>query len=786
MKGFYTWILGILFLGLVQSASAQLQLQGHLGYSSPSEDLSNLWSYTAPDGHKYALVGNGTGLSIVDIQNPTTPTELFQIVWNNSIWREVKTYRDHAYVTTEGGGGVMIVDLSGLPAAAPYTYFTDGGALDAIHALHVDTAYARLYLYGANGTSMGDGALVYSLSDPTAPVFIGQYQNNGYVHDGEARNNVLYASHIYDGFVSICDMTIPSSPVVLGTVTTPTSFSHNTWLNDAGTVMFTSDENNNSYFGAFDITDPTDIRLLDKVQLPFVPDSGGIVHNVYVYNDFLVASYYVHGIVVIDAHEPDELVITEHYDTSPYNGNNFNGVWGVCPYYQDSTIIASDIEQGLFVFKCGYHRASYLSGHVTDAVTTAPISNVNVTISSLGETRTTDMAGFYKMGLSMAGTYSITFSAFGYTSQTMTATFAEGVINTLDVQLDPIASITLAGSVLESNTSIGVSHATVILTNGIDTISTTADSNGVVGLNPFYTGTYTIIASQWGHVTTYIPDVVIDGVQPFTIYLPKGYYDDFISNMNWVATATAVSGAWERGEPMGTNFTGMECNPELDVATDMGDLCYMTQNGGGAAGDFDVDNGSVILSSPNIDLSSYNDPYISFSTWFFNGGGTSTPNDSLKVTISNGDTSVVLYQIGNGSSDESTWKNTQLHLNSLIGKTSTMTLQVRATDATPGHLVEGGFDAFSIVDSMPTSILEPTTAEILIYPNPAHDFIEIKNQNHETWDVEISDINGKCLLSQKSSDTNHKIMIQMLNPGLYFIKLTYGKSYTKVQKFVKE
>ena len=786
MKSFYSSILGLFCFFILQPLSAQLQLQGQLDYNMPTEQLSNLWSYTAPDGHKYALVGNGTGLSIVDIQDPSTPTELFQIVWNSSIWREVKTYRDHAYVTTEAGGGVMIVDLSGLPTSAPYTYFTDGGNLDAIHALHIDTAYARMYLYGANGTALADGAQVYSLSDPTAPVRIGSYQTNGYVHDGEARNNILYASHIYSGIVSICDMTDPTTPVVLGTVSTPTNFSHNTWLNDAGTVMFTTDENDNSYFGAYDVTDPTDIQLLDKIQLPTVPVSGGIVHNVYVYNDFLVASYYVHGIVVIDAHEPNELVLMEQYDTSPLTGNNMEGAWGVCPYYADSTIIASDMQEGLFVFKCAYRRASYLSGHVTNSVTAAPISNVTVTISSLSETRTTDMAGFYKMGLSLAGTYSITFSAFGYTSETTTATFTEGVINTLDIQLDPIVSITLSGNVLDSTTMTGVPNATVLLTNGIDTITTTTNASGVVSLTPFYAGTYTIIASHWGHVATTTSGVVIDGTQPITIYLEPGYADDFVSNMNWTATGTAVSGGWERGEPMGTDYMGTPCNPDLDVATDLGSLCYMTQNGGGSAGDFDVDNGSVTLISPNIDLSNYNDPYISFYTWFFNAGGSSTPNDTLKVTISNGDTTVLLYQIQEGSSDEATWKLTQLHLNDVITKTSTMTLRVYAVDASPGHLVEGGFDAFRIVDSMPTAISELDIKEISIYPNPAHDFIQVKNENHERLNISIMDINGKILLTKSLAADENRIQIQDLSAGIYFIKVMDRNANTRVQKFIKE
>ena len=39
--------------------------------------------------------------------------------------------------------------------------------------------------------------------------------------------------------------------------------------------------------------------------------------------------------------------------------------------------------------------------------------------------------------------------------------------------------------------------------------------------------------------------------------------------------------------------------------------------------------GNTILTSPIIDLTNYNDPYVSYYRWFFNGGGFGTPNDEL-------------------------------------------------------------------------------------------------------------------------------------------------------------
>ncbi|MBK9401653.1 MAG: hypothetical protein IPN36_12585 [Bacteroidetes bacterium] len=76
-----------------------------------------------------------------------------------------------------------------------------------------------------------------------------------------------------------------------------TRFTHNTWLNDAGTVLFTTDENTNSYLGAYDITNLNNIIELDRIQL--TPGSGSIIHNTHTLNDFEIASWYKDGIAIV-------------------------------------------------------------------------------------------------------------------------------------------------------------------------------------------------------------------------------------------------------------------------------------------------------------------------------------------------------------------------------------------------------------------------------------------------------------------------------------------------------
>ncbi|MBL7775537.1 MAG: hypothetical protein JNK89_06010, partial [Saprospiraceae bacterium] len=110
-----------LFLALLLAGAAplsaqnfNLQLRGTLDY--PGQTLANICGY-AQDGREYALVGASKGLSIVDVTNPDNPVQIVQIPGPDNLWKEIKVYQHYAYVTSEGGGGVQIVDLIKLPSA---------------------------------------------------------------------------------------------------------------------------------------------------------------------------------------------------------------------------------------------------------------------------------------------------------------------------------------------------------------------------------------------------------------------------------------------------------------------------------------------------------------------------------------------------------------------------------------------------------------------------------------------------------------------------------------------
>lgn len=118
----------------------------HVTYRSkmtfPGQTVANVWGYTA-EGREYALIGASKGLIIADLTDPDHPQQIVQIPGPDNLWKEIKTFGHYAYVTTEGGNGLQIVDLSKLPSPAlDYHYYTgDGPIAHAVwrgHALHID------------------------------------------------------------------------------------------------------------------------------------------------------------------------------------------------------------------------------------------------------------------------------------------------------------------------------------------------------------------------------------------------------------------------------------------------------------------------------------------------------------------------------------------------------------------------------------------------------------------------------------------------------------------------
>ena len=395
--------------------------------------------------------------------NPDAPVNLQQITGLTSRWREIKIYKNYAYVTTEAtGSGLQIFDLSALPmpiVVSTATKVYAGGDsiltnIQRIHALHIDTAKGFCYLFGGNSvitpiggsaTNTNGIAVVLDIkTDPWNPKFVGQSPsmgnfNRNYIHDGYVRGDTLFAGHVYEGIFAIIDFRNKKAPVIVNTQTTPTNFNHNTWLSDDSKTLFTTDENGGSYLAAYDVSTPSNIRYLDKIRT--VGGTAPIVHNVHIVNDFAVTSWYAEGITIVDAHRPENLIQVGQYDTYPLTNTGFVGCWGVYPFLPSGNLICSNITDSLYVLTPQYVRACYLEGTVTDATTAAVLGGVSVTINStdMDKKAQSNVQGVYKTGQVTSGFFSVTYSKTGYISQTFTTTaLSTGLVTLQNVALSPI------------------------------------------------------------------------------------------------------------------------------------------------------------------------------------------------------------------------------------------------------------------------------------------------------------------------------------------------------------
>ncbi len=197
-------------------------------------------------------------------------------------------------------------------------------------------------------------------------------------------------------------------------------------------------------------------------------------------------------------------------------------------------------------------------------------------------------------------------------------------------------------------------------------------------------------------------------------------------------------------------------------------------------------NSSSYLNSPCYDLTNYSNAILKFDMLF----NLEINYDVLYVeyTTDQGNTWEVL-----GTADDPNWYNSSFDQNALtIGKQWTgtdSTLKEYSHDVTfltnqnnvsfrfafltdQGITSEGVLiDNFRIetVASITTNILE----NISVYPNPSNGIITIQRNSNEKMNLEIFDITGKQIHSQKNiTDNLYTIDLSSITNGVYFINIS--------------
>lgn len=785
------WLSLCLIFAVLPVQAQVIQNMTLLGQANdfPEVGYNDIWGYADKTDLEYAIIGTRNSTLIYSLENPASPRLRANIPGTVSTWRDMKSWKQFVYVIADrGADGIVKIDMSAAPDTITHEFLSPQtlingtpGTVSRGHNLYIDE---KGFLY-ASGTNLhSGGVLIFDIDDATGELSFAGAGDPRYSHDNYASHDTLWSADIYAGIFSAQDVSDKTNVQTIGFHETSSNFTHNLWLSDDGKYLFTTDEVSGASIDAYDVTELDNIerlssfRPVSSIDLPVIP------HNTHYANGYLVVSWYSEGVVVIDAHRPENMVQVAQYDTYLPELHGFYGCWGAYPFLPSGRILASDIQSGLYIFEPAWQRACYLEGRIRDAQSNADLKEVKVHVESEEANRAfTDPFGRYKTGLAESGIYTVTFSRTGYRPKSVEISLAHGEVTYLDLALEPLARVTASGVLQDKQTGFPISDGEIVLESSQATFRGTTDENGQFFISDVYADTYDLSAGAWGYRQLKSTAINFDSGDPIILGLDPGYEDDFIFDLGWEtsAEATVTGGFWERAVPEVTYFLEFISNPAEDLPGDSGNLCYVTGNNAASAGADDVDGGKVTLSSPMMDLLSMNNPVLEFSYWFFNGGGSSLPNDSFHVELSNGNEQVRLASYTAGPNE---WLSIRVeNLQDYLPLTDQMQVHfITGDDAAQGHLVEAAVDGFSVYDGLSTGTLRLTEKpdSWKVYPNPFEGELYLENNPTDSKLVngpiytELYNLGGQLISGSQFSGSEKRLKINTsgLNSGIYLLKIT--------------
>lgn len=350
-----------------------------------STRLNDIWGWVDPETRReYALVGRTDGTAFVDVTDPERAVYLGVLPMHAGavagIWRDIKVYRDHAFIVADGSGnhGLQVFDLAQLRGVtgAPVTFQETAHypGVASAHNVAINEASGFAYVVGANGggETCGGGLHMLDIRDPLHPVFAGCYSdsttgrsNTGYVHDTQCvayhgpdvkyqgREVCFTASETAIGIVDVSDK---AHPLGIATAAYPgTAYTHQGWLSEDQAYFYLDDE-----LDELQKTETRtrtlvwDMRSLDEPVLvrEFLGSTPATDHNQFVRGQHVFQANYASGLRVLDIGEPMQPREVGYFDTFTESDEpGFVGAWGNYPFLPSGTIVVSSIREGLFVLR---------------------------------------------------------------------------------------------------------------------------------------------------------------------------------------------------------------------------------------------------------------------------------------------------------------------------------------------------------------------------------------------------------------------------------------------------
>ena len=347
---------------------------------------NDVWGWTDPGtGREYALAKLFEGTAFVDITDEYDPTYLGTLPSpapnpddNGHIWGDIKTYGDHAYIGSEADGhGVQVFDLTRLRGVTEPQEWTQDAHIDGFgqsHNIAMNEDSATLYVIGAHRgvtepgcADVGGGPIMYDVSDPANPQFVGCYGEDGYTHDIQCVDyhgpdtehtgrEICVASN--EDTVTVLDATDKTDVQMLARTPYETSaYTHQGWFTEDHQHFLLGDELD-ELTGTVDATTTYiwDLTDLDDPKLTGMHDTGNssIDHNIFIKDGLAYKSNYTSGLRIDDTYKVEQGRLKEsgYFDVFPVNDETtFAGTWGNYPYFDSGIVAVTGIEEGLFILK---------------------------------------------------------------------------------------------------------------------------------------------------------------------------------------------------------------------------------------------------------------------------------------------------------------------------------------------------------------------------------------------------------------------------------------------------
>ena len=347
----------------------------HIDLSTLGSGQGNdCWGWTdSSTGKEYVLMGLDNGTAFVDINESTNPILIGKLptTTENSSWRDIKVYDNHAYIVSEADShGVQVFDLTRLREANPPENFSPDRVLQTVPTAHnmvvnPDSGYG--YVVGTDRKDDFRGGVHFlDLNNPQSIKFVGGYADAGFSHDAQVVNyrgpdQDYVGKEIFIGSneskLVVIDVTDKQNPKTIAeTSYQNTQYVHQGWFDKTQRFFILGDELDEFRLGGKTRTLVFDLNDLDNPVLhhTYYGPTAAIDHNGYVVEDLFYLANYSAGIRVIDIGGLADKNMKEigFFDTFPeHNSTVFNGAWNVYPFFESGVIAISDINRGLFLIK---------------------------------------------------------------------------------------------------------------------------------------------------------------------------------------------------------------------------------------------------------------------------------------------------------------------------------------------------------------------------------------------------------------------------------------------------